>query len=166
MNSRRLWNSHQRHKFLRAEIYRFGNSISRGFQLEKFLTADAKTRNNAVEMVRGLVRLVRPCSMYVGIFFRSQYSQYAWYSHDLMYVGIFPVLVRQYAQCGHVLMYVGIFSVLVRQYAQYGHVLMYVGIFSVLVRQYAQYGHDLCMLVFYPVLLRPCFYVCWYLDLP
>ena len=27
-----------------------------------------KTRNNTVEMVRGLVRLVRPCSMYVGIF--------------------------------------------------------------------------------------------------
>ena len=41
-----------------SEIYRFGNSISRGFQLEKFFTADAmlfyqntpKTRNNAVEM--------------------------------------------------------------------------------------------------------------------
>ena len=63
MNSRRLWNSHQRHKFSRAEAPRdilkfsLGNGIFRDFQ-EVFSTADAmifcqnthKTGNNAVEM--------------------------------------------------------------------------------------------------------------------
>ena len=64
MNSRRLWNLHQRHKFLRAEACRdilkfrvLEIVISRGFQ-EAFSTTDAilfrqntrKTGNNAVEM--------------------------------------------------------------------------------------------------------------------
>ena len=56
MKSRRLWNSHQRHKFLRAEASR-DIPHSRGFR-EVFSTADAmlfcrntrKTGNNAVEM--------------------------------------------------------------------------------------------------------------------
>ena len=65
MNSRRLCNSHQRHKFLRAEearnilkiISSLRNGVSRVFQ-EVFSTADTmlfhqntrKTGNNAVEM--------------------------------------------------------------------------------------------------------------------
>ena len=60
MNGRRLWNSHQRHKFLRAEAYRdilnlIKNGISRGFQ-EIFSTAmqfhqnTCKSGNNAVKM--------------------------------------------------------------------------------------------------------------------
>ena len=62
MNGRRLWNSHQRHKFLRAEAYRdilnlIKNGISRGFQ-EIFSTAmqfhqnTCKSGNNAVKMCR------------------------------------------------------------------------------------------------------------------
>ena len=48
MNSRRLWNSHQRHKFLRAEVsardflnHSLGNGVSRGFQ-EVFSTVGAR----------------------------------------------------------------------------------------------------------------------------
>ena len=47
MNSRRLWNLHQRHKFLRAEASRdilnnsLGSGVSRGFQ-EVFSTVDAR----------------------------------------------------------------------------------------------------------------------------
>ena len=67
MNSRRLWDSHQRHKFLRAEASRdilsLGNSIFRGFQ-EVFSTANAmfflqntrKTGINAVRNVPGVSR--------------------------------------------------------------------------------------------------------------
>ena len=60
MNSRWIWNSHQRHKFLRAEGHfgnlSLGNGTTRGFQ-DVFLTADAtfrqntcKTGNNAIKM--------------------------------------------------------------------------------------------------------------------
>ena len=61
MNSRQLWNSHQRHKFLRAETSRnilsLGNRVSRGVQ-QVFSIPDAiffrcntrKTGNNAVKM--------------------------------------------------------------------------------------------------------------------
>ena len=61
MNGRRLWNSHQRHKFLRAEasrdILKFRVAEMAFFQ-EEFSTADTmlffqntyETRNNAVEM--------------------------------------------------------------------------------------------------------------------
>ena len=47
MNSRRLWNSHQRHKLLRAQASKdilnnsLGNGVSRGFQ-EVFSTVDAR----------------------------------------------------------------------------------------------------------------------------
>ena len=48
MNSRRLWNSHQRHKLLRAEAstrdflnHSLGNGVSRGFQ-EVFSTVGAR----------------------------------------------------------------------------------------------------------------------------
>ena len=71
MNSRRLWNSHQRHKFLRAEasrdILKFRVSGDcRGFQ-EVFSTADAmlfrqntrKTRNEAVEMSQAFHDIAR-----------------------------------------------------------------------------------------------------------
>ena len=65
MNSRWLWNSHQRHKFLRAEASRdilsFRNGISRGFQ-EVFSTTEAtgilfrqntrNTGNKAMEMLQ------------------------------------------------------------------------------------------------------------------
>ena len=66
MNSRWLWNSHQRHKFLRAEASRdilsllsLRNGISSGFQ-EAFSTMDAilfyqntrNTGNSAVEMLQ------------------------------------------------------------------------------------------------------------------
>ena len=46
MNSRWVWNSHQKHKFLRCEAARafsnleYGNGVSRGFQ-EVFSTAEA-----------------------------------------------------------------------------------------------------------------------------
>ena len=60
MNGRRLWNLHQRHKFLRAEAFRdnfLGNGISRGFQ-EVFSNMDSmlfhqntrKTENNAIKI--------------------------------------------------------------------------------------------------------------------
>ena len=67
MNSRRLWNSHQRHKFLMAkssrDILKFRVSemaFSRGFQ-EEFSTTDTmlfcqnirRTRTNTVEMSQG-----------------------------------------------------------------------------------------------------------------
>ena len=66
MNSRWLWNLHQRHKFLRAEASRdilsllsLRNGISSGFQ-EAFSTMDAilfyqntrNTGNSAVEMLQ------------------------------------------------------------------------------------------------------------------
>ena len=47
MNSRRLWNSHLRHKLLRAQASKdilnnsLGNGVSRGFQ-EVFSTVDAR----------------------------------------------------------------------------------------------------------------------------
>ena len=63
MNSRQLWNSYQRHKFLRAKASRdslkisLRNGVSMGFQ-GIFSTVDAmlfrqntrRTRNNAVNM--------------------------------------------------------------------------------------------------------------------
>ena len=94
-----------------------------------------------------LVRLVRQCSMYVGIF---------------------SVLVRQCAQYGHVLCMLVFFSVLVCQYAQRGNVLMYVAIFfgvSTFVRlvrpcsMYVAIFFGLSTLV---RLVQPCSHVCWY----
>ena len=72
MNSKQLWNSHQRHKFLRAEASRdilkfnLGNVISRGFQ-EAFSNADAmlfcqntrNTGNHAVEMCQAFHDITR-----------------------------------------------------------------------------------------------------------
>ena len=73
MNSRWLWNSHHRHKFLRAEasraILKFGVSemgFPGGFQ-EEFSNGDAmlfcqdtrKTRNNAVEMSQAFHEITR-----------------------------------------------------------------------------------------------------------
>ena len=73
MNSRLLWNSHQRYKFLRAEASRdilkfssLGNGVCRGFQ-EVFSTVDAmlfrqntrKTRNYAVEMSQAFHDIAR-----------------------------------------------------------------------------------------------------------
>ena len=73
MNSRWLWNSHQRYKFLRAKASRdilkfqsLGNGVSRGFQ-EVFSTADVmlfrqntrKTGNNAVEMSHAFHDIVK-----------------------------------------------------------------------------------------------------------
>ena len=73
MNSRWLWNSHQRHKFLRAEasrdIVKFRVSemgVSRGFQ-GVFSTADtilfrhntSKTGNNAVKISQALHAIAR-----------------------------------------------------------------------------------------------------------
>ena len=70
MNSRRLWNSHRRNNFLRAETSRvilsLGNGVSSGFQ-EVFSTADTilfskkicKTGNNAVEMYQPFQDIAR-----------------------------------------------------------------------------------------------------------
>ena len=70
MNSRRLWNSHRRNKFLRAETSRLilslGNGVSSDFQ-EVFSTADTmlfsqsicKTEKNAVEMYQAFQDIAR-----------------------------------------------------------------------------------------------------------
>ena len=70
VNIRRLWNSHQRNKFLRAETSRvilsLGNGVSSGFQ-EVFSTAETmlfsqnicKTGNNAVEMYQAFQDIAR-----------------------------------------------------------------------------------------------------------
>ena len=72
MNNRRFWNSHQRHKFLRAEAsrdilkIRVSELVFPGFQ-EKFSTADTmlicqttrKTGNNALEMSQAFQEMTR-----------------------------------------------------------------------------------------------------------
>ena len=67
MNKRWLWNSHQRHKFLRDEASRdiLRNGISKGFQ-GVFSTANAmlfhqntcKTENKAIEMSQAFYNIV------------------------------------------------------------------------------------------------------------
>ena len=70
MNSRRLWNSHRRNKFLRAETSRvilsLGNGVSSGFQ-EVFSTAYnmlfsqniCKTGKSAVKMYQAFQDMAR-----------------------------------------------------------------------------------------------------------
>ena len=109
-----------------------------------------------------LVRLVRPCSMHVGILFGLRTLSTAMFSCMLVF---YSVLVRQYAQYGRVLCISVFYSVLVRQYAQYSHVLMYVGILfslSTLVRLVRPCSMYVGIFFGLSTLSTAMFYACWF----
>ena len=76
MNSRWLWNSHQRHKFLRAEASRhilkfsLGNGISRGFQevistLDTLFCQNKREINRLFKITTGTHKLNYLCYIHV-----------------------------------------------------------------------------------------------------